>query len=313
MPQQTPAQTRVVDVILTNHVRGYRQQQLVGENLFPRVNVAQYGGRILRFGKESFKLYSTARAPGSATKRVTFGHESDPYSITPRALEAPVPRELMRDASQVPGIDLGTRAVNLVLRSTGLELEVDQATLAITAANYDNDHKVTLTGQDRWKGGTSSDPSADVETGREAIRASTGQYPNVAVVSATAMSALRTHENIIDRIKYTGRDIVTADLLAALWDIDKVVVGKAVRADAAGAFTDAWGDDVVLAYVPPGASTMEEPSYGYTYTIDGMPMVEQAYWDESCKSWIYGVSDDCTPVLTGITAGYLIKGAGLAP
>ena len=313
MTQQTPAQTRQVDVILSNHVRGYRQQNMVGTALFPRVPVQQYGGRIIRFGKEAFRTYSTARAPGSNTKRVTFGHASDPYAITPRALEAPVPRELMRDASQVPGIDLGTRAVNMVLRSMALELEVNQATLARNQANYDSAHKVALTGNDRWNGGTTSDPSSDIETAREAIRTSTGMYPNVVLLSATAMSACRQHPKILDRIKYTGRDIVTEDLLASLWDVDQVVVGKAVSADEAGAFSDVWGADVVVAYVPPAASTMEEPSYGYTYTIEGHPLVETAYWDESAKSWIYGVSDDCAPVLTGITSGYLIQNAGLAP
>ncbi len=313
MPQQSPSQTRVVDVILSNHLRGYRQPDLVGESLFPRVPVQQYGGRILRFDKESFRVYQTSRAPGTNTKRVTFGHASDPYAISPRALEAPVPRELMRDASQVPGVDLGVRAVNLVTRSMGLELEVAQATLARNAANYGAPNKVALVGQDRWLGGGTSNPSDDIETAREAIRASTGMYPNVVLLSAKAMGACRQNDKIIDRIKYTGRDIVTTDLLASLWDVNKVVVGKAVSADDAGAFTDVWGPDVVVAYVPPSASTMEEPSYGYTYTIEGHPLVEQAYWDEQAKSWIYGVSDDATAVLTGITSGYLIQNAGIAP
>ena len=55
---------------------------------------------------------------------------------------------------------------------------------------------------------------------------------------------------------------------------------------------------------------MEEPSYGYGYRITGMPLVEKPYWDNNAKSWIYGVSNDCTPVLSGMTAGFLVQGAG---
>lgn len=71
---------------------------------------------------------------------------------------------------------------------------------------------------------------------------------------------------------------------------------------------------MILAYVAPdggdAGANAEEPSYAYTYAIEGMPSVENPYWDENSKSWIYGVSADEQPVLSGMTAGYLIKDAG---
>ena len=102
--QMTPGQVRVVDPILSEHARGYRQAQLVATALFPFADVAAYGGQVIEFGKESFKIYNAKRAPGANTKRIRFGYEGKPYAIVPSALEAPVPREHMRDASQVPGI-----------------------------------------------------------------------------------------------------------------------------------------------------------------------------------------------------------------
>ncbi|WP_252720106.1 hypothetical protein, partial [Acinetobacter baumannii] len=74
-------------------------------------------------------------------------------------------REHMRDASQVPGINLSTRAVNIVLRSLLLEYEVDSAKIATNAANYDNDHKVALAGNNVWSN-AASNPAQDVETGK---------------------------------------------------------------------------------------------------------------------------------------------------
>jgi hypothetical protein len=312
------AQARIIDPILSEHARGYRQPGLVGRSLFPLAPVPMYGGQIIEFKKEAFRLYNSRRAPGGATKRIQFGYAGKPYSITPSGLEAQVPRELMRDASQVPGIDLGGRAVNTVLRSLQLEHEYNCAQLARNASNYDTDHKVALTGADRWRGAT-SDPSADVEVGKEAVRQTIGVYPNTALVPASAMSACKNNAKILERIKYTGRDSITTDILATLWGIKNVVVGEAVLATGADDdFGDVWGDDVILAYVSESGganvnANAEEPSYGYTYVIDGMPMVETPYWDNNTKSWVYGVSFDNSPVLAGMLGGYLIQDAGGDP
>ena len=309
-------QVRVVDPILSRHARGYRQQGLVAAALFPLAPVPAYGGKVIEFGKESFRTYNSKRAPGSATKRIQFGYEGKPYAVVPSALEASVPREWMRDASQVPGIDLAARAVNTVMRSLTLEHEVACATIATTPGNFDSAHKVALVGADRWTG-ASSNPSEDAEAGKEAIRGSIGVYPNVAVISARAMSALRFNEKILDRIKHTGRDSATPELLAALWGIQTVVVGAAVQATgAADSLGDVWGNDVVLGYANTNGgdanANIDEPSCGYTYLIDGMPLVETPYWDPNTKSWIYGVSYDNTPVLSGMAAMYLIEDAGAA-
>lgn len=309
MPQQTPAQQRVIDPILSAHARGYRQAQLVAAALFPIAHVAAYGGQAIEFGREAFKLYNSARAPGTNTKRVQFGYAGKPYAIQPRSLEGVLPRELQRDA-MVPGVDAATRAVNVPLRSLLLEHEHLCAGLARNAAAYDTDHKVALVGAARWTGG-SSDPLADIETGKEAVRASIGIEPNTVLISGRAFAALRSNEKIIERTKYTGRDSITVDIIRALFDVEQVVVGKAVVADADDAFGDVWGPDVIMAYTNTSASVnQEEPSYGYTYAIEGMPAVEEPYWDNNTKSWIYPVSYDMTPVLTGITAGYLIQNAG---
>ncbi|WP_329769058.1 hypothetical protein [Stenotrophomonas maltophilia] len=311
--QMTPGQVRVVDPILSEHARGYRQAQLVASVLFPFADVAAYGGRVIEFGKESFKVYNSKRAPGAATKRVRFGYEGKPYSIIPSALEAVVPREHMRDANAVPGINLATRAVNVVLRSQLLEYEVECAGIATNASNYDNDHKVTLTGTDVWSN-DASDPASDVETGKEAVRASIGLYPNTMLLSATAFSKLKRHPKIIARSADSGIRKVTLDLLRQVFEIENIVVGAGVVAGADDEFGDVWGTSVVLAYVSPGSdvnANAEEPSYGYGYRIEGMPLVEEPYYDKNAKSWIYGVSNDASPVLAGMAAGYLIQGAGL--
>lgn len=315
MTQQTLAQTRVIDPILTTHAQGYVRPGNVGKFLFPEVPVSQYAGLVLEFGKESFRRYNTKRAPGAATERITFGHEGKPYAIVPNALEALVPVENMTDAAAVPGIDLASDAVDVVMDVMELAHECECADLARDASKYDNDHKIVLTTTNRWTDADNSDPTKDVKTAGEAIRGSVGIRPNLALLSATAFAALATNKSIIDRLKYTGRDALTTEILARLWNVQQVVVGDAVVASGQDdGFGDVWGDDVILAYVAPGGGgnrrNAARPSYGYTYAIRGMPSVKKPYPDNNRNSWVYGVNADRTPVLSGITAGYLIVNAG---
>lgn len=313
--QLTPGQARIVDPVLSQHARGYIQAELVARSLFPFAPVPMYGGKVIQFDKSAFRLVNTQRAPGTATKRVQFGYQGEPYAIVPNALEASVPRELMRDATVVPGIDLGTRAINTVLKIMNLGHEVACANIARNTANYDANHQLALSGTSVWSN-AASDPSGNIATAREAIRESIGVYPNTCLLSAKAMKSLKFHPQILDRIKYTSRDSVTTQILSGLWEIPNVVVGQAVTADpVTDAFGDVWGPDVVLAYVAPSgggdaSANAEEPSYGYTYLIEGMPLVEQPYWDNGTKSWVYGVSFDQVPVLSGMQGGFLIEGAG---
>lgn len=301
-------QVRVIDPILSNVVQGYRHAEHVGFALFPRVNVGVSGGQVIEFGKESFKLYNARRTPGSATKRIEFGYAGKPYALVQDSLEGKVPREHLRDAKAVPGIDLGTRSVNLVMNSLSLALENEQAALARNAANYDVNHKVDLAAA-KWTN-DANNPIADIDAGREAIRATVGIYPNTLVLSAKAFNAAKNNANVLNRFKYTSSDSVTAEMLARLWNLEKVVVGVAIAFDDAGASIDIWGSDAILAYVPSMVSTIEEPSYGYTYTMEGNPLVEEAYYDNNAKSWIYPVTYERAPVLSGITSGYLMQNVG---
>lgn len=306
MPQQTPAQARIVDPILTTVAQGYKNATFVGSTLFPTVPVVARGGKIVTFGKEDFMLYATARAPGANTGRVQFGYAGSSYALEQHALEGSVPFELMADAQQVPGISLAQMAIRKTQNIIGLRLEKAIADLATTAANYPSGNKTTLSGTAQWSDYNNSSPSAAIETAKEAVRAKIGISPNTVVIGAEVMSVLKQHPAILDRIKYTGRDVVTTDLLAALWEVDRVVVGKAVYASDAGVFSDVWGNFVIVAYSDvSGMMDAGSPSFGYTYQLGGYPIVEQTYQDRPAKSWIYPVTDEVMPVIAGSSAGYL--------
>ena len=310
MQQMSVPQARVIDPVLSTVAQGYSNKEMVGYVLFPRVPVKQRGGKIVTFGKEDFRLYSTLRGPGANTRRVQFGYSGSNYVLESHGLEGVLPIEDMQEANAVPGIDLGSVTVAKTQNIIALRLEVAQATLAFNAANYGASNKVTLSGTSQWSDyGTTSNPVKDVGNAREAVRTQIGRDPNTLVLGAAVFAALSDHPVVIDRIKYTGRDVATEELLAKLFKVERVVVGKAVYIDDAGTQRDVWGKSAVLAYTNT-ASVMERgaPSYGYTYQLEQYPMVEQPYLDRNPKSWIYPVNDECAPVIAGAAAGYLISG-----
>jgi hypothetical protein len=111
-------------------------------------------------------------------------------------------------------------------------------------------------------------------------------------------------------MKYTGRDVATTEILAALFGVKQVLVGEAVFVDASGVMNDVWGKSVVIAYTELGGlAAMGAPTFGYTYRLTGYPMVETPYLDRNSKSWVYPVTDEVAPVIAGAAAGYLISAA----
>lgn len=299
---------RVIDPVLTGIAQGYVHAQRVGNVLFPPVPVPASGGTVIEFGRESFVNYNSKRAPGGDVMRIQFGYEGKPFALENYALDTPIPREFVRDAEVVPGIDLGKQAVNTLMQSFTLTLEIQQAALATDPANYDS-NKLTLIGGDRWDD-DASDPISDWEMAKEQVRGTAGIEPNRAIIGSKVFNALKRHPKIIERFKYVSAESITAIMLAGLLDLEKLAVGKATYVDAqnpGAGFKDCWGNAAVLGYIPSQDQSMTQPSYGYTYTLNGHPFAEAPRWDGDSRSWIYGMSYERVPVLTGIASGFLFQ------
>lgn len=300
-------QVRIVDPVLSTVARGFRPQELVGSALFPRVGVPVSGGQIIEFGREEFRQYNLRRAPGGATKRLPMGYGSRPYALFQDAVDVPVPREYARDAQRSPGLNLGTIATQKGMRTLMLGLEIEQANLARNTASYAASNRVALGAGSRFS--DAIDPMGAIEAGKEAVRSAIGVYPNTICMGARVMSALRRNAAMLDRIKYTQRGVMTEEILAEVFEVERVVVGKAISVDQADATTDVWGTDLIMAYTAIGSVDNAQPSFGYTYEMEGHPLVEQPYYDDEHKSWFYPVAYERTPVVAGNTAGYLIQTA----
>lgn len=308
----TTGQAAVIEPILTEHARGYTNSEMVAARLFPVVDIPNRSMRVIRFGKEDFRRVQTRRAPGAATGRLEFGYASDPVSLPQDSLEAVVPTETQEEAAKVPGFDLGRISVDRVLAMAKLGVEIDSAGLARNPATYAAGNKLLLSGSSRWNDDASK-PKDDVDAARDVVRRQIGRKPNVLMLGSPVASALQRHARIKEQFKYTSADSVTVQMLARYFDIDEVVVGEGVylpdtAADDAAA-QDIWGNDAILAYVNKGKD-YQSPSFGYNYRLKGYPIVEAPYHERNRKSWIYPVTWEERPYVTGGEAGFLFQNAG---
>ncbi|ALA68827.1 hypothetical protein GT50_00510 [Geobacillus stearothermophilus 10] len=297
--------TRIVDPILTNVAIGYKNAEYVGESLFPVVPVDKEQGKIPKWGAEAFRIYNTRRQIRSKTNRIEMDATTVPYSLEEEALEAPIDDRELEEAAEVLKLEMSR--TKMLTDNIRLKMEKDQADVAQNVANYSPGHVEALSGTDKFSD-PASKPIDVIGDARATVRSKIGIYPNVLLMGASVYEVLKNHSAIIDKIKYSQKGIATADLLAEIFDVKKVVVGKAVYADRDGTMRDIWGANLILAYVPENSADIWVPSYGYTMRKKGRPQTTK-YRDETVKSNIIHVSDVYGVELTAKDAGFLITGA----
>lgn len=296
---------RVVDPVLTNLARGYRNPQYVGENLFPVAEMNKESGVIPLFGKEAFMLWNTERAI-RAHSNVMTTDDVDTMDVVLREHDLAYPIDYREQAESM--FNEETKAARRVKDAIDLEREVTIARLAQNPNTYRPGGKVTLSGTSQWSNG-GGDPIQVVETGKEVIRQQTGSRPNMAIIGVASYDALKFHPKLAAALGANEQKLITLEHLKELWGIENIYIGEALVADDKGATTNVWSDNVVLAYVAKPeagqAGDYDTPSFGYTLRKKGMPETD-TYYASGNKVKYVRHTDIYKVAVVGADAGYLI-------
>jgi hypothetical protein len=120
---------------------------------------------------------------------------------------------------------------------------------------------------------TQSDPIGDIARAATDIQELTGKRPNKLVIGQRVFDALKNHPDILDRIKYTEKGIVTVDLLASLFDVQQVLVAGAIKNTAAkgqdAAMSFIFGKSALLCYTATRPS-LKTATAGYIFAWKGL-------------------------------------------
>lgn len=284
MPNPTPADLHV-NVPLTNVSIAYMQGagSFIADKVFPKVKVDKQSNIYWKYTKSDWRRTDVKRrAPGTESPGVGWKTETDQYFCHVYAVHKDIDDQLRSNADS--NFNLDRDATEFVTNQQLLKRDIDWTNSYFRSGVWATE-KVGVSasptsGQFLQFDNAGSDPLSLVGDWILDFRQLTGFAPNVCVMGARVMNALKQHPDIVDRIKYTQRGIVTEDLIATLFDVDELYVTYATQAlgpelndgkmqDAAATY-DFIGDPtgLLFAYAPSSPSQMV-PSAGYTFTWTG--------------------------------------------
>lgn len=272
MPQPSSAQV-YIDEALTNVSTAYQQadDQFIATRVFPIVPVEKQSGKYFTYTKADwFRDEAKPRADATESAGTGYGLSTASYAADVFALHKDIGEQARANAA--PQVDLERDATRFITQRMLLRMEIQFVSDVFGTGIWATD----ATPSNLWSDYTASDPIEDIETAKETILAATGREANTLVLGYQVFRKLKRHPEIIDLIKYTnsvdGRT-VTPELLAAMFDVERVLIAKAIKNTAVEGETAAYsfvhGKHALLLHVAdnPGLLT---PSAGYTLVWRGV-------------------------------------------
>ena len=271
---QQPAQVDVhVDAILTNISIAYIQKasNFISQKVFPVVPVDKQSDKYFKYNKQDwFRDEAELRADATESAGSGYGLSTDFYQASVYAFHKDI-GDQVRENTDNP-LDPDRDATQFVTQRMMLRQEIQWASDYFKTGVWATD--VTGgTNFTQWSDYAGSDPIEDIELGKATILSTTGFEPNTLVLGYAVFRKLKNHPDIIDRIKWTNSDVVTEQLLAKYFDVDRVLVAKAIKNTAAEGVTASYSfvhtNSAWLGYVNPTPGILQ-PSAGYVFTWKGV-------------------------------------------
>lgn len=298
------ADKRIQDPVLTQLAQGYHNAELVGDFLFPVVEIPKEGGRIPKFGRLAFRNQSTVReVHGDSNRLNPEDIENIEVILEEHDIEYPIDYREDNDASY----PLKQYVLTVVQDVIALGREIEIAKLVQNTANYPAENVIGLTGQDKFDH-QDAEPLQIFDKAINAIYSTTGRKPNICVISDDVWRALKANQSLLERIKYTRTGILSPEVFAELIGVKTVKVASAMQ-EKNKKLERIWDNVVILAYtslLSKGSRNVFDPSFGYTIRRKEGLFVD-TYKEKGGKVEIVRCTDINKPCLVGASAGYLIK------
>ncbi len=293
MPFIQPSRSDVhVNRPLTNISIAFMQSAdaFVATQVFPNIPVAKKSDVFFTYDRGEFNRDEMEeRAPGTESAGSGYAMATDTYFARTRAYHKDLHDEV-RDNADSP-INLDREAVIYVTLKGLLRREVSWATTFFVAGDpgdtwtFDVDgassrsaaFDPTDSGNNQvvfWDD-ASSTPIEDVRLLKRFVLESTGFMPNTLTLGRPVFDALIDHPDIVgrlDRGQTSGPAIANKDSLAALFEVERILVMDAIQNTGKEGQTNAHsfigGKNALLSYRPPAPGILT-PSAGYTFSWTG--------------------------------------------
>lgn len=275
-----PTRSQVhIDKALTNISVKYMQDtaNFVADKVFPSVPVQKQSDRYFKYLREDwFRDDAERRAIGVESAGGDYEIDNTPtYFCEKYAFHKDVYEEdrVNSDSPLTPDSD----ATEFVVEKILLNKENNWAKTYFKAGVWEQDLAGGTSGTPGkvcvWDDYTNSDPIKDIADVATNMAEVTGKRPNCLTIGRRVYDALRQHPDILDRIKFTQKGVITADLLALLFDVDKILICNSIQNTAKkGQDADmkfVMGDHALLTYSE-SSPKLKAATAGYTFVWTGL-------------------------------------------
>jgi len=289
------------DVLLQNVAVKYRSADFIADEIFSPAPVMQESDKY-RIYTRDFRLPQTKRAGGASARQAQFAVTTGSYTLERHALKD------WNDQDKVDGYEAADLRADTTEMLSDKILRRRERSVFELMTKTSFSLEVSLTATTKWDENTTlSNPLPVVETGLITVLHESGYEPNRMAFNRSTLKNLKAHVSILDRTKYTSADI-TVDMLAALFEVDKILVSKAQIDSSAEGLTEVigpmWGDNAFLSYNP-GNLTKKAPSTGAIFQ-KAKPRVKKWYDEDTDAEWIEVEEQYQAKVIASLT-GYLIS------
>jgi len=292
-----------VDAILSNISIKYSNAAYVGLQLMPVVPVKKESDKYYIYNSKAdrFRIPTTLRAPKTDSKTVDWKMTTDTYQCEEHALNDLIDDRERNNADkpinpEVDTVEFLTDIIELAQEKRIVDL--------LTGASMTHNATIAV----KWEDYVNSDPIGDIETGKQDIHSRIFREPNTLLLGKQVYDKLKHHPDILDRIKYVQKGVVTEDLMASIFGVDKVLVGKAgyntKKEGQAAVYGYLWGKYALLAYVEPQPG-IKKFSLGYTFKV-GKNIVRRARMETKHSDW-FEPSMIVDEELVSVDCSYLMK------
>ncbi len=294
--------------MLTTLAQAYLNPNRIATNFFPIAESADYAGQIMRDDDSLYETVEDDRDDDTPYTEIHEGFSTQAFILRPKGFKIRYGDKRARRLG-LQRVSIQRRAPRKLMQRATLNHEVE-ALKKLTDFNlYQADCRKTLTVGTQLN---DIDPGPLFREINTRVASFIGGDPNVLGLSRYAADAIANNPYVLERFKYTSRESVTTDMIAALYGYERVVVSNALVKDNTGKAGFAMGAHMIAAHVNPqalaagrlpyrtdGEIDPEEASFGYTMVYPGNPVVKNPIRNEEDEVTIYKLEFDREIVITG--------------
>lgn len=268
MPFEPDVQDVHIDQLLTDiSIASLNDpEDYVGTKVFPALTVNKQTNLIPIYDMDAWLAdEAKPRSPATESEGSGWTVDNTRYACENFAFHKDVPVEVRANADSPFRID--EEAAMYVVDRMLMKMEVKFGADFFKASVWSGNKDLAGSGNKKWSD-TTSPLFVDIEDAKISMGDKIVKEPNIAVISRNVWKAWKLHPNLLDRMKTTSDKFVTLDLAARAFELDRILMAKALKK------TNKEGQTLtkariltsgcLLLYVTPRPALMT-PTAGYTF------------------------------------------------